>query len=361
MEKSIKHRNSNIELLRIIAILMVLISHFCVHGGIQLINTNNISINMFLVQILQLRAISNHIFIIITGYFLINSKPKYSKIIKLILELFVYSVVIALFVSVFDRDQIGVKSIIKTLLPIFWGNWFIIYYVILYFFSPYINYFINKVPKKELKKCILLMIVLFCLIPTFTKNVWKFTEHDIFILDYFIGAYIKLYFKDSNFKSKKWLILFGGLVLVMELIIAFGGILTNNNNLLMNIMYVIGTNYSIFTLILAILMFWTFNNIKIKNNRIINNISASVLGIYIIHENDFIRDWLWKEFWPNTMYINSNFFIIHLILKVILVFSVCLIIDKIMKLLFGNFEERLSEKIYNFIKRIFDKSLLKSL
>lgn len=143
-----KEKMSNIELLKILAIFMVITSHFCVHGGYDNLNFINLNFNRYLVQILRIGTIANHIFIIITGYFMINKKIKVEKIVKLILEMFVYSILIYFIFYILNIDNIrnsGVKTLIKNVLPIFWGNWFIIYYII--FTKSIFEFFVKVIIK----------------------------------------------------------------------------------------------------------------------------------------------------------------------------------------------------------------------
>ena len=93
MEKR-ETRNSNIEILRIIAIIMIIISHYC----IQVINedmpaTNNtFSItNKIICDSLTLGDIGVDIFIIIFGFFYDKNKLRLNKIINLILQVLFYS------------------------------------------------------------------------------------------------------------------------------------------------------------------------------------------------------------------------------------------------------------------------------
>ena len=116
--------------------------------------------------------------------------------------------------------------------------------------------------------------------------------------------------------------------------------------------YLLGlNNYSIISLIVAVLIFSIFKNIKIQSKKI-NYISASILGVYLIHENDILKNWLWRKLWPGTNLENSCLLILHMFTKTLLVFIVCIIIDKIRIVLFKKIEDSLSDKIYNLFKKI---------
>ncbi len=79
-----KFRQSNIELLRIIAMFLIIAHHYAIHSGFNF-STTAITINRLWVQFLQIGGkIGVNVFILIFGYFLIYSKTiKTTKILKL--------------------------------------------------------------------------------------------------------------------------------------------------------------------------------------------------------------------------------------------------------------------------------------
>jgi len=85
-------RQSNLELLRIISMLLILMHHYSVHGGFNLSNVP-LTFNVFLVQLLSLGGkIGVNIFMLITGYFMVNSKFNFKKLLRLGLQVLFYSV-----------------------------------------------------------------------------------------------------------------------------------------------------------------------------------------------------------------------------------------------------------------------------
>ena len=138
------------------------------------------------------------IFILITGYFLINSKFNYKKIIKLIAKVTIYDVLIALIVYGFNIKNFSILECIKELIPILFGPWFIVNYIILYLFSPFLNKMLKSLDKSSYKKLIILTLLIWSLIPTITKSAWTFSNLDSFIVMYIIGAYLRLYTNEET-------------------------------------------------------------------------------------------------------------------------------------------------------------------
>ena len=74
--------------------------------------------------------------------------------------------------------------------------------------------------------------------------------------------------------------------------------------------------------------FMLFKNIKIKYNKIINTISATTFGVFLIHANgEAMRQWLWKDVLDNVGMYDSPLMPLHAILSVIGVFVVCSLLD----------------------------------
>ncbi len=82
-------RQSNIELLRIIAMLIIIAHHFAVHSGFEFSN-DAVTVNRLWIQFIQIGGKTGvNVFVLISGYFLITSKTlKTSKAIKLWLQIF---------------------------------------------------------------------------------------------------------------------------------------------------------------------------------------------------------------------------------------------------------------------------------
>ena len=101
---STKPRQSNIELLRIIAMLMIVAHHFALHGGF-VFPPSAISLNCVWIQFLQLGGkISVDIFVLISGFYMVSGGSfRLSKIIKLWLQLLTYS--LAIYAGIYGIQQ----------------------------------------------------------------------------------------------------------------------------------------------------------------------------------------------------------------------------------------------------------------
>ena len=104
--------------------------------------------------------------------------------------------------------------------------------------------------------------------------------------------------------------------------------------------------------IASLSLFLYIKNLKIES-KLINHISQTSLGVYLIHDNYFIRIFLWRYIFKNNSYYHSNYLFIHSIISITFTFIICVIIDIIRIKIFENNLFPLFLKMYNkFIFKI---------
>ena len=323
-------RNSNLEILRIISMLLIIMHHYSIHGAFVL-DPSILTTNKVIVQILSAGGkLGVDCFILISGYFMIESSFKVKKLFKLVCEIFFYSAIVFVIFTVFGLADFSVKLAIKSFFPtIFSMYWFATTYVVLYIFSPYLNLFINGLDEKKHFKLILLLIILWSLIPMFTTAAPGMSNLSWFMTLYIIAAYIRLH-PNKWFEKDKLNIWFAiatyALILLSFILFDIIGLRIN----------VVGKHATYFMsmnnlpmLFCAVTLLLGFKNLKIKDNKAINGIAASMFGVYLIHDNYFVRPFIWEKVFRNNAYYDSSYLVIHALIAIILVFVICVVIDQI--------------------------------
>lgn len=69
-------------------------------------------------------------------------------------------------------------------------------------------------------------------------------------------------------------------------------------------------------------------------------VAACTFGIYLLHDNPQIRLFLWEQICHNQNYINSQWFIVRIIICVILVFAFGIVVEMFRKRLIKNIKRR---------------------
>lgn len=73
-----------------------------------------------------------------------------------------------------------------------------------------------------------------------------------------------------------------------------------------------------------------FKDLKMKQNHFVNVLGASTFGVLLIHANsNTMREWLWRDLLNNVGMYNSDLLIVHAIVSVLAIFSVCVLVDYI--------------------------------
>ena len=328
--------------------ILIIGHHYALYSGFTF--TENISINKLIVQFLTIGGkVGVNIFIIITGYFMINSRFKIKKLLNLIFQTFTYTFIFL--IINFFIGSLNIKDTLKSIFPVIYSQyWFITDYIILYIFSPFINKFIRNINENDMKKLILMLVIIFSIMPTFVFARFEISNLVWFLLLYIIGAYINKYYQIKNNSKRNDII-----IAILSYLSIFGTIilfdlLSSKIRLFDGRELHFTAMNSTLVLISSIFIFLTFKNIKINKSKFINRVASTVLGVYVIHENVFMRDIIWKKILNCTKYVNSNYFIISSVTSIAIVFIIASLIEFLRQETIGKFQNKMIEKILNRMK-----------
>lgn len=93
-----------------------------------------------------------------------------------------------------------------------------------------------------------------------------------------------------------------------------------------------GQSNRILAIATAVCSFAFFTNVNIKQSKLINTVAKSVFGVLLIHANNLTMiDFVWKKLFRNQWaFENLGYvFIVHAFVTVIVIFSVCSVIDMV--------------------------------
>lgn len=276
-------RESNMELLRIVAILMITLHHFLIdkyRGGIVYGN-EFLDGWQWAVMLNGFVYIGVNVFVLISGYFGIKFKWKG------VMNLFIFCA-FYMALNLLQQDFIGYEQytsteiLFKSLKALKnTSKWFIPCYLALYFISPFLNTARDSLSKHQYI-CALIVLSVYCLWFGYIRqsNVFNHNGYTVgqFIWLYFIGGYIRRFNVIQSVRKCRmvcvsiWLIL--SLLRGVATIALYSGYpllvwhpITYNNP---------------FTLIASIAFFCLFTTFHFKS-KAINYIAQSVLAVYLLH------------------------------------------------------------------------------
>ena len=339
-------RNSNLEVLRIISMIFIVISHWNLHSGLKDVINNNI-INQFIINNTVLGNIGVIIFFMITGYFQYNKNSMSNiikKIIKIFFQVLTYSFGIYLVLVLFGVEKFNILNLVKSIFPITSKQyWFVTVYVVLMILSPYLNKLVESISKIEIKRMFIILTVLFIIVPTLTTFDYYGNELIQAIYFYLIGVFFRneIFEKYENNRYIYFMMSLGLLFLSTICLTIIGNYSTV---VFKHITYFYSRN-SILVLILCMSLFSIFIRKKQYSNKIINYIASNVFAVYLISDNNYLRTIIWKDIFNVVTFANSYYLILNLILSISLTFLICILIEIIRK----NTLEKVTD---NFIKKV---------
>lgn len=340
MEKSVQstkiiNRNTSIELLRIISMIMIMFHHFAYHGNFEW-NFNEVTLpHLWYDFILMGGKVGVDIFVLISGYFLIENTEKLfqpKKLLKFWGQVVFYSIMTYLLSVMLRLNAFEIKQLIKVCLPITYpGWWFASTYFMLYLIHPFLNKLLHGLSKTEYQYLILMMVLCWSIIPTTTTQLFESNSLLWFVTLYGIAGYVNLYGGNQKLQSKHYFSLY-----FMVLIITY----TVSTTFLF-----LGTKKEEWSthaidffeierlpiLLMAITLFMGFVTLKMNYHKWINMIASATFGVYLIHDSSYIRYYLWTNIFKINQYQDSTFLILYSILVVFILYVSCTMIDLIRK------------------------------
>lgn len=333
----IAKRKTNIELLRIFSMILIILHHYVAHGG--LVDIDIISGNKFIGKFLYIGGkLGVVIFILIIGYFMVDSKFKIRKLIKIYLEVLFYSVGIYLILLFCNKIEFSLTKFIKSILPISYGQyWFVTGYIGLYIFSPFINKLIKNLDKSQYITLILIGTIVLVVIPTLTpKGKGIYSDILYFIYLYVLSGYLKKYkIKFIDSKKKCILLIITMLIFIMTVSIV-STFMAQYVKIFDKLIKYFDKSNSVPILILALSIFELFRTVEIRENKAIYMFARTSFAVYLIHDNVNFKKILWNDIFKTNefFYANSVKLLIHIIVTLAVIYIGCTMIELIREKLF---------------------------
>lgn len=324
-----KSRNSNFEILRIFAMILIIAHHFSVHGAFNF-GVEELSINRFWIQLLQMGGkLGVNIFVLITGYFSIKAeKIRIEKILSFCGQLIFYAVLIYLIFAYFTDLPFATVSFLRAFFPITYDEWwFASAYFVLYLFSPYINRFLGSLSRADYRKLLMLMGFLWCVIPTVTDQLYQSNHLIWFIFLYSLAGYLKLYpLRRSHRPLFYFAIAAGAALLTFLSAVLLDYAEAAGLKLLSRATYFFDLQKAPMLLI-ALALFLGFAQATPRYIKAINVFSSAMFGVYLIHDHDYVRKFLWLTLFRNASFSQSDLLIPLSLVAVFAVLLGCAAID----------------------------------
>jgi len=326
-------RESNLELYRIISMLLIVAHHYLANSGLVTALDEQSVFHFkdyFLLVFGAWGKTGINCFVLITGYFMCTSHITKKKFLKLVGERYFYAIVIFLIFFLTGYEQSPLKSLIKTVYPLYsieqnFTTCFFLFYLLI----PFLNMLVNAMGEKSHRLLLLWCMAVYVIMPSIPKARISFNYVTWFCILYIIASYIRLY-------PMRWMEdnrIVGGLMAVSILfsiasVVVIAYLTRNFNRSVLDSYFFVSDSNKVFAVSTGVTSFLFFRNLKIKNSKVINSIAASTFGVLLIHANSStMRQWLWKDVCKVVKVYESGNCILHAILCVLAIYVVCTLID----------------------------------
>ena len=323
MEKT--KRQSNFELLRIFAMLLIVLFHVQAHGPGQFLSGNYsyfgqpiIYLRLLIFEIgAPLGAIGNGLFIMISGYFMnANQHMDTGKIAKKLLLQLGYATVLlmtaySVYITFFKNE-----SVTSTAISIgqFNNNWWFVgyYFLVIITAKVFLNGFTAKLTRNQFRSFLLTLLAV-------SQFGWSGSFLDslapglrtlaIGVFYFLIGGYIARFNPFKNLKAYSFILAIAAAYgirflsqynIVSQAIDEF--IKSNSAGILNFPQSVQGySEYEIAVVVIVISFFELFRRLNVPYNTVINYIGKSTLMIFLIHENSLFQIFYKDDNWMQTL------------------------------------------------------------
>ena len=312
---------------------MIIAHHYVVNSGLTAgggpVYTEPLSAaSMFLLLFGAWGKTGINCFVLITGYFMCRSQITVRKFVKLLFEIMFYRIVIQVIFWAAGYAPVTFSTLTEAILPVnAIAQNFIGTYLVFFLCIPFLNILIQNLKEKEHIYLIILSSFIYVFFGTVKILPVTMNYVSWFIVLYFIASYIRLYPKRIFNQRKIW----GGITIAALLLASLSVVVCVwlGAKLDMDMAYFFVADSNTFLAVLiGVSAFLFFKNIKLKYSKLINTISAATFGVLLIHANsDAMRQWLWKDVLDNVGFYNSPWLPLHAIGSVVLIFTVCSVID----------------------------------
>lgn len=306
-------RNLGIDALRIFSMFLIVLMHTLKQGGV-LESANDSATHFYLAWFMEVVAFcAVDCYALISGYVGVKADFKWSRLVKLWLQVVFYTLLITLFFQIRYPAELNYKFWLKAIFPVLSREyWYISCYFGLMVFMPLLNRGIEAMPVKQLKKVAIFAVLLFSVLPVLVQGYpLNFSQDaDYFgllngysvlwlMVLYLVGAYVRICDTFDVLKSR--IVVLGALAAVM---LTWGAVVFLPDFTLKRFQEVrystILLNYTSPTILVVAVAFLVLFGRKQSWNGVIgktiSTMAPATLGVYLIHTHPLIWSRFMKDY-----------------------------------------------------------------
>jgi hypothetical protein len=317
-----KSRNSNIEMLRILSMISIIMGHFVTQSAFS---EYALTVNSYVIILISSASrISTNIFLIIGIWFMLEQKFKAERVLKMYGQMFLISAGFTTFMLILNID-VSLKDILRGYLPFFGiAFWFASAYITLYLFAPFLNK-VFLLCKKQQKLLIGLSLITVCMISTMPDAQMGYLVDSLWFL--FMYVWIGFFKKNlyEKLQKKKIFLLVGAGIYFILVNMKFFGCIYQNEGIAYRGLYILSNQYlldikTLPNVLCAFFIFLYFIMKTEKNNEFMNRIGSYSFCAYLVHQVPAFYNFLWKNIYKSDSFKNMQFSVVYVIAVAVTVY-----------------------------------------
>lgn len=331
-------RMANLELLRIVAMMMVVVLHFLGKGGLlgdlTAEKLGGVGTVAWLLECFSIVAVN--VYMLISGYFLCTSNFKLSRLLKILFQVWVYSVTFGLvgaITGVVEGVSFDIHYLLTLVFPISMGHyWFMTAYVFLYLLLPFVGMSVKKMTKEQLALAIGILFFAFCILKSVLPLRLEMDQKGYDCLWYLCVFLAAAYARRFGIPllGKKWrcaLLYVGGSLLIFMGTFVLRAVYLRTGSFERMLKMCLEYNH-VLPFLAALGLFGLFQGIKVKGKitSVINAIAPFTLGVYLLHENIGLR-YSWQAWFGAGNIRSVGGLVLWTLVAVLCVFTCGVLVD----------------------------------
>ncbi len=306
-----KKRMANLELLRCVAMMMVVVLHYLGKGDLLAdLTGESLGVPELAAWLLECFCIvAVNVYMFLSGYFLSRSSFRLSRLIQLWLQIWVYSVVFGLagaLSGVMTGTDFDTHYLLTLVFPVSMGHyWFMTAYVFLYLLLPLAGMAAEKLTKQQLQVTLGVLLFVFCILKSILPIRLEMDEQGYdclwYLCVFLTAAYVRRFGVPILKKRAGCIALYvGGCLAIFAGTLALRQVYLYTGSLERMLKMFLEYNH-VLPFLAAVGLFGIFNRIQIRGKAadVINRVAPYTLGVYLLHENIGFRytwqNWLGAE------------------------------------------------------------------
>ena len=311
--------------------------HFNVHGGISA-SFDNVGKNAFIAKMMyECGKIGVDIFVIISSWFLAGKELSYAnirnRIKKIYIPVWTYSILIYICMLIKQHDLFNCRNVLKAFFPVvFSNNWYATAYILFLIIVPVLNKGLASLSEKEHRWLAIVLFIYTSVFQTIAGYKYVDASNHFTNLTWFTVCFIiTSYFKQYKKQRLSQLRIVGGVAVICFVWFGLSIYLADYYQIFLclnrpeNSVYMMQINY-VPVIVCAFALFFIFERLDFSLN-FINAVGKATFGIYLIHDNPYICNYIWMRICRSTDCFYGSHFYINALSGIIFIFIICCIIE----------------------------------